>query len=328
MSLIDAIPENKVLVTGANGYLALWIIYELLEEGFSVRGTEGAFDEAVKGVAAILHVASPLSSGGSDPDLLIKPAVGGTVGVLNSALHYGTEVKRIVFTSSCAAIVEDSQEEVQNWDESNWGDVWAEKTKALGENSPFMIKYRASKTLAERAAWKLYEDNKDNIGWDLVALNPPFILGGSHMEAFKPENLTSSLSGLYFNSFDKVNAVKLANGAFSYIHVKDASQLHVKALNTPSAGGERIILSAGSSTWGQTRDLMMRLYPELVESGVLPPLDIEGQDHAKETSKVVQVNFRNDKSKRIFGIHYRGLEECIRDSVEYFKERGFLEAKS
>ncbi|KAF9042293.1 NAD(P)-binding protein [Panaeolus papilionaceus] len=366
MTLIEPIPQNKVLVTGANGYLALWIIYDLLEKGFSVRGTvrseekgkwldtkfsnysdrfqwitveditkEGAFDEAVKDVVAIEHVASPLSPGGTDPDLFIKPAVEGTLGILKSALNFGKKVKRIIITSSCAAIIEDSQDPVQIWDESNWGDVWVEKTKAQGSDAPYMFKYRASKTLAERAAWRFYEQHKETIDWDIVTLQPPFILGGSHLDTSKPEHLTSSLHGLYHNIFDAEKALKAGNGSFSYVHAKDISRVHVDALNEPAAGGQRIIVSAGTSTWAQARDVIANSYPELVRDGILPSLEPETAKEAKGASGgidystiTMQVNFRNNKSKEIFGIEYRSFQSCIEDCVEDFKKRGFLVKKS
>ncbi len=36
---MPAITSGKVLVTGANGYVAAWVLKDLLENGFAVRGT-------------------------------------------------------------------------------------------------------------------------------------------------------------------------------------------------------------------------------------------------------------------------------------------------
>lgn len=67
---------------------------------------DGTFDEAVKDLDAIEHMASPLSSTtDDDPDACLKPAVHGTVGILKSAYKFGNRVKRIVITSSVAAII-------------------------------------------------------------------------------------------------------------------------------------------------------------------------------------------------------------------------------
>ncbi|KAF8987070.1 hypothetical protein BDQ17DRAFT_1335252 [Cyathus striatus] len=112
-------PGVKVLVTGANGYLAMWITQKLLDLGYSVRGTvrsvtkgiylkdyferygdcfevavvsdfteEGAFDESLVGVSAVIHSATPQPNAQlEDPEDYIKPAVGSTVGILESALR-------------------------------------------------------------------------------------------------------------------------------------------------------------------------------------------------------------------------------------------------
>lgn len=87
--------------------------------------------------------------------VLIKPAVQGTVGILTSALNHGKEVKRIVITSSCGAIGEDRQDPVQVFDESNWGDDYVQQVREQGKDAPFMSKYKASKTLAERGNFNL-----------------------------------------------------------------------------------------------------------------------------------------------------------------------------
>ncbi|KAK7687131.1 hypothetical protein QCA50_009634 [Cerrena zonata] len=128
---MPSITTGKVLVTGANGFIAVWLVKDLLEKGFSVRGTvrseakgehikklfsqygdkleivivdditkEDAFDEVVKGVDAIEHTASPFHFNVSDPQELIRPAVAGTTSVLQSALKFGTSVKRVVVLSS------------------------------------------------------------------------------------------------------------------------------------------------------------------------------------------------------------------------------------
>ncbi|KAK2464723.1 hypothetical protein APHAL10511_003299 [Amanita phalloides] len=107
---------SKILVTGANGFIATYAIRDLLEQGYAVRGTvrseargefvrnefrsyddrfelaivedvikEGAFDEAVKGVDAILHLAAPVLKKFNHPKEVIDPAVNGTLGILRSA---------------------------------------------------------------------------------------------------------------------------------------------------------------------------------------------------------------------------------------------------
>ncbi|KAF8878449.1 hypothetical protein BD779DRAFT_1554703 [Infundibulicybe gibba] len=214
-------PGAKVLVSGANGYIAIWVVRNLLEKGYSVRGTvrsvektaylkgyfksygdkfeavvveditkEGAFDEAVKGVDAIEHIASPFHMNAVDPQELIKPAVEGTIGILKSAAKAGGSVKRVVVTSSCAAVLHVSSEP-RVFTEVDWNEQSVKEVEEQGSSAPNIAKYRASKTLAEKgtlpshssrleftavlAAWDFYNSKKPELGWDLVVINPPFV---------------------------------------------------------------------------------------------------------------------------------------------------------
>lgn len=155
-------------------------------------GQPGAFDEAVKGVDAIEHTASPVHLNADDPDEFIVPAVKGTIGVLESALAHGTSVKRVVYTSSCVSILR-IPEQPTVFSEKDWNEQAVEDVKANGRNATGLSKYSASKVLAERAAWEFVEKNKARIAWDLVVVNPPYVFGPTLNEVDKPESLHSSM---------------------------------------------------------------------------------------------------------------------------------------
>ena len=108
----------------------------------------------------------------------------GTLSVLSSALKASSpsSLKRIIITSSCAAVYT-VQPSPGCWSESDWNDAALEQVKAQGKNADAMVKYRASKVLAERAAWGFYEEHKDKgeVGWDLVVLKPPIVFGVSRV---------------------------------------------------------------------------------------------------------------------------------------------------
>lgn len=106
----------------------------------------------------------------------IKPAVNGTLSVLKSSASEGSSVKRIVVTSSCSAVYT-VQSEPGIWSEADWNDAALEQVKAEGKKAPPMVMYRASKVLAERAAWDFYRENKSQVAWDLVVFNPPVVFG-------------------------------------------------------------------------------------------------------------------------------------------------------
>ena len=109
---------------------------------------------------------------------LIIPAVRGTTSILNSALKHGSNVKRVVLTSSYVAVFEPTTVP-RVFNESNWNDAAVEAVKTKGSAVSPQIIYQASKTLAEKAAWEFVAAHKSEIAWDLVAINPPWIFGAS-----------------------------------------------------------------------------------------------------------------------------------------------------
>lgn len=147
-----------------------------------------AFDEAVKGVDAIMHTASPFHWNVAKPDDFIKPAVAGTESVLRAASKE-PRVKRLVITSSYASILENRDPGTATFTEDDWNQQSIDAVEKEGTEAWRMHWYRASKTLAERAAWKYVEENKPS--WDLVTVCPPYVLGPIIHEAATPESLNT-----------------------------------------------------------------------------------------------------------------------------------------
>lgn len=158
---------------------------------------EDAFDEVVKGVDAIEHTASPFHFNVSDPQELIRPAVAGTTSVLQSALKFGTSVKRVVVLSSTAAIQTVGLDHPKVFTEADWNEAAIKEIETKGKDANPVDAYMASKTLAERAAWTWYEKNKSSISWDLVTLNPPYVFGPIIHECKGVESLNTS-AGLWY----------------------------------------------------------------------------------------------------------------------------------
>ncbi|KAI0367230.1 NAD-P-binding protein [Pilatotrama ljubarskyi] len=342
---MPAITSGKVLVTGANGYIAVWVVKSLLDQGFSVRGTvrseskakhlretfksygdklevviveditkDGAFDEAVKGVDAIEHTASPFHFKAIEPDELIVPAVHGTTGILKSAQKFGTSVKRVVITSSCAAVLTPSSEP-HVFSEADWNEASIKEVQEKGRDAAGAAKYRASKTLAERAAWEFYEKNKASLSWDLVVLNPPFVFGPVIHEVDAPENLNESAREWYLTVVkSKLDNESLANIGSSYVDVRDLAQAHVLAITKPEAAGERIIVSAGPYKWQDFVSAAHRLDSRL-------PAGNTAYDPSKANHLI---RYSPDKERRLLGVKFKTLEETTKDTLDDFKARGWL----
>jgi dihydroflavonol-4-reductase len=244
---------QTVLVTGGSGFLGGWCVIELLRRGYTVRTTvrdlakesqvraavesqvdpgdrltvlaadlmsDAGWPEAVAGCDYVLHVASPFPpKQPKDPDELIVPARDGTLRVLRAALDAG--VKRVVVTSSVAAIRLTNGAERRPLDERDWTDP----------DSPGLTPYIRSKTIAERAAWDLVRERGE--GNRLAVVNPGGIIG-----PVLNDDLSYSLEAVQ----------RLLQGApgvprlgFTFVDVRDVADLEIKAMTAPEAGGERFI---------------------------------------------------------------------------------------
>ncbi|KAH6907385.1 hypothetical protein BKA70DRAFT_1563288 [Coprinopsis sp. MPI-PUGE-AT-0042] len=228
-------PSDKVLVTGANGYVALWITKVLLERGNSVRAAvrsqnkaqhlqelfkpygdkleifvvpdmtkDGAWDDAVKGVQAIQHTASPVSHSESNPNPedYIGLAVKGTLAILESALKCKNDIKRVVLTSSFAAAASSSDpppNPPRPLTEENWNESALKAVKEKGAEAGVQHIYSASKVLAERAAWDFVEKHESEISWDITTFVPPMVFGPPLGDASSPEALNISMKWFYDN---------------------------------------------------------------------------------------------------------------------------------
>ena len=257
--------DTLVLVTGASGYIAGHCVRELLEHGYRVRGTVrsladpkktahlkaiatalgGALDfveadlsnnrgwpEAVAGCTYVLHVASPFPAEvPADEMELIRPAVDGTRRVLHACAAAGT-VKRVVMTSSVAAVAyghADGQGTVRT--ESDWSNV--ERCEA----------YQKSKTLAERAAWDFVAALPPERRFELVVINPGFVLGPLL-------NADPGTSGELVRKLMVREMPACPEIGFAPVDVRDVALAHRLAMERPEAPGNRYIC-AGDHLWVQ-----------------------------------------------------------------------------
>ncbi|KAH8110863.1 NAD-binding protein [Phellopilus nigrolimitatus] len=336
----------KVLVSGANGFIAVWLVQDLLERGYSVRGTvraeskathirnlfkahgdkleivevpditkPGAFDAAVQGVDAIAHTASPFHFNADDPNDVIEPAVKGTVGILESALkHAGPQLRRIAVLSSCASIINDSDR--GELDERRWNEESIAEVRAQGRAAGQAAKYCASKSLAEKAAWEFAEKHKSEISWDLVALNPPFVFGPILHEVSSPAALNSSVA-LFYEAIltQKKTPEELAEMQGSWVDVRDVALGHVRALEVPEVGGQRFILSAGPFIWQDWLDAAN----ELKLPGLTVPTGTPGAGKDFEYKSW----YSSAKARTVLGIEFHDKKSTAKDSIENLKARGW-----
>ncbi|GAA5860946.1 hypothetical protein JCM8547_003897 [Rhodosporidiobolus lusitaniae] len=343
---MSPVPEGSfVLLTGASGFLAAHVAQHLLRRSFRVRGTvrstskgdyltklfqkegiadkweyvvvedveqEGAFDKAVEGVEAVLHTASPFHFRVEDPHKdLINPAVQGTVGALRSAKKAGT-VKRVVITASFASIV-NPHDPVYTFTESDWNTHSPAEVEKKGKDVDPSQAYRASKTLAERAAWEFVEEEKP--GFDIATVNPPLIFGPIVHEVPSADKLNTSINNFYQFLVGNKSADDAQTAFGSLVDVRDVAQIHVDALVNDKAGNERFLVATTDSSYQPLLDaFFLHASPALLQAF---PNAVKGHPG---TEKPKQNVIDTTKARRIFGWEPIGVEKTVIDMAESLAE--------
>ena len=259
--------DGAVLVTGGSGYIGGWCVARLLNDGWQVRTTirnlareldvrralatvapkqdalsfvaadldrDEGWVEAAKGCRYVLHVASPLGlEAPRDPEVLIRPAREGAIRVIRAAIAAGAE--RVVMTSSVSAVNEAGVEGVA--DETRWTDPAAKGVSA----------YAQSKTLAERAAWKLIGETGG--ATTLTTILPVLVVGPV---------MSGDFSGSVLAISRMLNGAMpgIPNLGFNYVDVRDVADLHLRAMLSPAAVGQRFIASSEFLWYGEVAALL------------------------------------------------------------------------
>lgn len=279
------IPKGStVCVTGVNGYIGSHVADQLLEAGYHVRGAvrstskadwlyelfdkkygkgkfeavevpdmvaDGAYDEAVKGVDGICHLASILTFSDKVEEV-IPPTVKGTLNILTSASKEPS-VKSVVYCSSSTAALMPEPGKKIKVTKDTWDDAAVKEANA--NPSPFVV-YGASKTEAERAFWKAAEETHPPFQVSAVLPNCNF------GPILKPGGEDSSSTASW--------AIKLAKGDKSVpgvlapqwmVNVQDTARLHVAALIDPSCAGQRIFAFAEPFNCNDLLGLFRKHYP-------------------------------------------------------------------
>ena len=278
--------NETVLVTGGTGFVGSHVIFQLLEKGYHVKTTirnldrkkaalemlsnggtiafdrltfvsadltrDDHWEEAVKNCEYVLHVASPFpGKEPRDPDELIVPAREGTLRVLRASAAAG--VKRVVMTSSFAAIGYSINPKNHLFTESDWTDPEAK-----------ISSYVKSKTLAELAAWDFIK--KAGGGMELTVINPVGIFGPVLWR-----ELSSSVKLIEQLMSGKMKATPKLS--FGMVDVRDVADIHLKAMTHPKAKGERFLATADTTSLPEIAGILHSLenpFAKNVTTRVLP----------------------------------------------------------
>jgi nucleoside-diphosphate-sugar epimerase len=342
---------STILVTGGSGFISSHCILKLLAAGHTVRttvrsleretgvramlkaagaqpdqplsfvaadlGADAGWAQAVRGCDYVLHVASPFPAGvPKHDDELVVPAREGTLRVLRAARD--AAVRRVVLTSSFAAIGYGRPPQSRPFDETSWSDL-------TGRVSAYV----KSKTLAERAAWNFVGESRS--GPELAVINPVAVLGPV---------LGSDLS-------TSIKLIKrMLEGAmpgypalyFGVVDVRDVADLHLMAMTQAAARGERFLAAAGD--FMSLLDIATVLRNRLgVAAKRVPTRQVPGwilrvmalaspivREILPEVGK--KKNGTHEKARRLLGWAPRSNEESIVSSAESLLDLGLVKGNS
>jgi len=335
---------KPIMLTGATGYVAGWLVKKLLEEGLTVHaavrdpknkeklkylnqiaekssGTikyfkadllaKDSYLEAMKGCELVYHTASPFSLNIEDAQKdLIDPALKGTKNVLDSVNKTDT-VKRVVLTSSVAAIFGDNKDIESLPNKTLTEEHW--NTSSSLTHQP----YSYSKKLAEEEAWKI---SKEQSRWDLVVINPSLVIG----PGINPFGTSES-----FNLVKQIGDGTMRAGAPGLIvggvDVRDLADAHYNAGFFPDAEGRHIISNKAVSfvslakilreKYGNSYPFPKKEIPKFLIWLMAPLVGFERKMVARNIGYAW--NADNSKSIQKLGVRYRPIEESI---IDFFQQ--------
>lgn len=248
---------------------------------------------------------------GGDPQLLIRPAVEGTLNILRSAAKAGT-VKRIVITGSIAAIIE-PHELPYTYSSKDWNDHSVRSVHELGGNAPQWDKYLASKVLAERAAYRWVDDNKPS--FDLSFILPCWVYGPVIAPVSSLNNVPDTPK-LLVNIFASPEDARgyLAGNPNAYVHVRDVARAHVAAHVREDLGhNTRLILASKSEiTFQQCYNAYWSL-PNAERPKV--PFEVPKERSENTATPGKDRVYMFDNAEGILGWEFASLAETVRDTL-------------
>jgi nucleoside-diphosphate-sugar epimerase len=332
---------RTVLITGGSGFIGASILNAFLNAGYHVRASarsaqsaetirqnhekhasaltfvivpditlEGAFDEAVRDVDGVIHVASPfiMTVTNFQKDLF-EPAVKGTTTLLKSIKDFNPNIKRVVITSSMAAVRDPTKGPGYTYTEADWNPGHVEDAT----NAP--VAYFISKALAEKAAWHFIDQEKP--AFSITTILPGLVYGPNENAVTSMKNIGTSSANLYalINGSTKELPPTFVT---SLVDVRDVAKAHLLAFESEKASGQRYLLSATSFTYAQVVRIIHEEFPQLGDR--VPRLLNDRDGRKREEEELAMYKIDSGKSVRELGIEYRGLREIVVDSVRRLLE--------
>ncbi|WQF76601.1 Putative NAD-dependent epimerase/dehydratase, NAD(P)-binding domain superfamily [Colletotrichum destructivum] len=342
--MLCILPDELLLITGVTGHVGFAVLIHALRAGHTVRcavrseakaafirsrpqikaldlprarlnfaivpdiTTDGAYDEAIRGVSSVIHVASPLATADSVPrelhqEYFIQPAVRGTLGMLEAARRAGT-VRRVVITSSIVALASVDQLEGRERRQTAVQPTERAGFRPEPYESEFAA-YAASKVAALKGAEAWIA--RERPAFEVVHLHPSFVIGRNDIAT----TTTEAMRGTNAVILATLRGKKMGcNYAGATVHVDDVARAHVQAL-TPAVPGNRSYILSTRARWNDAKLIAKRGFPEAVERKLICSSGSVG---------TVNIEFDASETERVFGFRLQGFEEQVRSVVAHYVE--------
>ena len=328
---------DKVLVTGASGFVGSAVAAKLVERGFSVRALVRATSPrshlagldldyvqgdlrdaetirpAMAGVRYLFHVAADYRLWARDRNEIVVNNVTGTRVMMEEALHAGVE--RIVYTSSVATLA--VQRDGTSVDET----VPLEELKAIGA-------YKRSKVAAERLVERMIAQQ----GLPAVIVNPSTPIG--------PRDVKPTPTGRIIVEAARGRMPAFVDTGLNLVHVDDVAQGHLAALDRGKIG-ERYILGGQNVQLSEMLTVIAKLIGRRPPRVRLPrsaivPLALAAETVARFTGREPFVTmdalrmskyrmfFTAAKAERDLGFTARPFTDALTDAIRWFRDAGHL----
>lgn len=242
----------------------------------------------------------------------MKPAIAGTLNILNSIREICSDtIERVVLTSSQAAIIDSLKIEDPTvvFNEESWNPIsWeASKTGSLAA-------YCGSKKFAEKAAWDFYAANKDIVKFKLSVINPA-VVWGSQLFAEDCKGVLNASCNLINQVVRSAPDTPLRPVHSECIHVKDVAKAHLLAFQRENTIGKRLALINDKWSTQDIADIINQEFPQL--RGKIPKGDPGTGAFATNSFSTID----SSKTKEILGFEWRPLRECVVDTVGQILEK-------